>query len=469
MVLTYHYYPLKSVTVDEISKAIKQLEKGKSAGPDSICAEHIIYSSRIIPFHLSLLFSAILRYTVIPTKLMDVFIVPIIKNKCGNISSKENYRPISLSCIISKLLERIILNLIITFLKVSDNQFAFKKNHSTTMCIYLLKQAIAEFTSNNTPVYTCFLDIKKAFDRINNDKLLNILYGRGVPLFIIDVLLYWFTHQKFYIRWLGQQSEDFNPTCGLRQGSVISPILFNIYLDDLSQKLNKSKIGCNILSTILNHVCYADDLVVLSPSFKGLRYLLKLCEEFSKSHDIIFNGIKSKCILFEANYQIDKPIITLMDQHLEFVECIKYLGVTITANQSDNQEISNQYRNICCKANVIIRKFNKCSTDVKNELFRVYCTNIYCMGLWNNYNKYVLNKARVCYNNSFRILNKLHRFCSASDMFVERNVMSFNETWRHGQWICVKSLLASHNPLVKAVNNLQNSKLWKFYKSSLYI
>ena len=116
------------------------------------------FSGNFISVYISISFTAIFRYSIIPDKLMDVFIVPIIKNKCKNLSCKDNYRPISLSCIISKLLESIILKLIIKYLNMTDNQFAFKSNHSTTMCIYIIKHLIFESTSNNTP---SFLDIKK--------------------------------------------------------------------------------------------------------------------------------------------------------------------------------------------------------------------------------------------------------------------------------------------------------------------
>ena len=456
------------ITVGDIINAIKTLSKGKSAGPDDLSAEHLIHSNEIIYIHLSILFTAILRYGIIPDNLMKVHIVPLIKNKCGNIASKDNYRPISLSCVISKLLERIILNIIMKYLNVSENQFAFKKSHSTNMCIYILKQTLFDYTSNDTPIYTCFLDIRKAFDRVNNDKILNILIRRGVPLYIIELLLFWFLNQLFYVRWQGRLSDSFNPKCGLRQGSVLSPILFNVYIDELSQSLNNVSSGCYIGNEFLNHVCYADDLVIFSPSLKGLNSLLKVCDEFGKNFDVIFNCLKSKCIVFRKHGELFHDKIYLSNNEIEIVESIQYLGVTLHYNMSDNDEICNQYRKLCSRVNVLGRKFNKCSFEVKNELFRVFCTNIYGINLWCNFSKKVLNKFRVCYNNGFRIMHGLARYCSASGMFVNAGVLSFGEMVRHGQWSFVRSVISSENRLIQAANTIQHSLLWLKYRKDLF-
>ena len=143
---------------------------------------------------------------------------------------------------------------------------------------------------------------------------------------------------------MGHTSNGFNTTCGLRWGSVISPILFNIYLDDLSKDLNNSTIGCKINNVLVNYIYYADDLVIISPLVKGLKNLIGKCVKFGKIHDVIFNCTKSKCILFKSSYKVEKPFIEFSPgQELEFVESINYLGVTISSNSKDNSEIANQY------------------------------------------------------------------------------------------------------------------------------
>ncbi|CAL4186449.1 unnamed protein product, partial [Meganyctiphanes norvegica] len=127
------------VNNSEICDAIKSLENNKSCGLDGIYTEHLKYASdRLIPL-LSLCFSGLLVHGILPDSLMSVVLVPIVKNKCGNINSKDNYRPIALASIVSKLMERIILNRIEHFLTTNANQFGFKKGHGTDQCIYVLK------------------------------------------------------------------------------------------------------------------------------------------------------------------------------------------------------------------------------------------------------------------------------------------------------------------------------------------
>ena len=100
-------------------------------------------------------------------RLMETTIVPIIKNKCGNLADSNNYRPIAIATIVSKLFEFIILYKCEEFLYTCDNQFGFKPKHSTDLCIYTLKESIDYSKQRTTTVFVTFLDASKAFDKIN--------------------------------------------------------------------------------------------------------------------------------------------------------------------------------------------------------------------------------------------------------------------------------------------------------------
>ena len=312
------------VRVHEIERAIQKLNCDKSSGPDLVSSEHLKHSDRSIYAHLALLFSAMFRYSLIPDKFMHVNIVPLIKNRGGNINRKDNYRPISLSSVVSKIFEQIIIWRIEHLLYVSENQFAFRKNLSTELCVYVLKQIIQDYVINNTPVFICFLDITKAFDRIDNDEMIKILESRNIPTFITEILKYWFNNQPFFVKWKHITSSGFYPTCGLRQGSKLSPLLFNIYLDKLSNRLNYSKTGCCMGITLINHLCYADATALISPSVKGLQNLIDICQSFGKDYNVIFNGKKTKCMYFKPNnYRFDEPDFILYSESLEIVNSFK--------------------------------------------------------------------------------------------------------------------------------------------------
>ena len=130
-----------------IKSLLHKLPLNRAAGKDGIFAEHISYADSSVCNHLSSLFNVCLMLGKIPQECMQTVIVPICKNKNGNISDAWNYRPVSLAAIISKLYEHYILSCISPILTTTDNQFGFKPKHGTDMCIFLLKQIVSYYVN----------------------------------------------------------------------------------------------------------------------------------------------------------------------------------------------------------------------------------------------------------------------------------------------------------------------------------
>ena len=122
---------------------------------------------------MSLCFTLCLAHGYLPPAMIETTIVPIIKNKSGNLSDSSNYRPIALATIVSKMFESVLLFKCAEYLSTSDNQFGFKSSHSTDLCIYTLKEFIDYYKSRGTTVYVTFLNDSKAFDRIDHWLLFN--------------------------------------------------------------------------------------------------------------------------------------------------------------------------------------------------------------------------------------------------------------------------------------------------------
>ena len=167
------------------------------------------------------------------------------------------------------------------------------------MCIYTLKEFIDYYKCRGTIVYVTFLDASKAFDRLNYWLLFDKLIKKHVPLFIVKLLLFWYTHQKMCVRWGNSTSPDFLVGNGVKQGGIISPILFNIYMDELSMHLNSSGIGGYLGTAFINHLCYADDLCLINLSSSGMQQLLHICNEYAAEHQLMYNGSKSFSLCFK--------------------------------------------------------------------------------------------------------------------------------------------------------------------------
>ena len=161
--ITHRKYVLDSIgnmpmqydlfTPAEIKSAIEGLKGNKASGTDSLFAEHLKYAGAKIHLLLSVCFNACMVHGFLPSTMTDTILVPIIKDKTGNVSSKANYRPIALTSVLSKVFETALLSKLESVFQTSDYQFGFKSHHSTDLCIYTLKEIVEYYKSHSTSVY----------------------------------------------------------------------------------------------------------------------------------------------------------------------------------------------------------------------------------------------------------------------------------------------------------------------------
>ena len=214
------------VTVADIESDIGHLDNNKSCGLDGIYAEHLkLCSRRIIPL-LAMCFSALFIHGFLPDAMLSVVLVPVIKDKCRKINDSDNYRPIALASVISKVVEKILLNRMSDVLLTTCNQFGFKSKLGTDTCIYALKEIVENHRSLDGSMFMGFLDASKAFDRLRHSLLFQKLIDRKVPGYITRIMIYWYASQTMYVRWSGILSHGFHVTNGVRQGGILSPYLY---------------------------------------------------------------------------------------------------------------------------------------------------------------------------------------------------------------------------------------------------
>ena len=358
-------------------------------------------------------------------------------------------------------------------LVTSPNLFGFKKGLSTDMCIFVLKQIIDHYRSLSSPLYLMFLDASKAFDKLNHWCLFKKLLKRGLPNIIVRLFHVWYMTQLFFVKWGFALSAGFHVSNGVRQGSIISPIFFNIYVDDLSNTLTNTRCGCNLNGINYNHLLYADDTVLIAPSPSALQKLVTVCEHYASFNEISYNPKKSKvmCIQPKGKKRVSVPEFIVNDKQIDIVDNFKYLGFYLSNDMDDEYDINRQIRGLFTRGNIIIKCFRHCSEDVKILLFKTYCSNMYCSHLWSNYKTNVFRKLKTSFNKVFRMLFNLDRRASISQAMLESKIHAFDINIRSYIFGFQVRLDNCDNILIRTLLNCfqySTSQLYVLWSKKLY-
>jgi len=233
--------------------------------------------------------------------------------------------------VISKVFEYCILQRFNRFFETSDNQFGFKKSVGCSHAIYIVRCVVDNYVSNGSTVNLCAIDISKAFDRTNHHGLFLKLMSRSVPVTVLSGLENWFDKCYTCVKWNSVYSAMFKLSCGTRQGGVLSPYNFAVFIDEIVQKIKSSGLGCYLGFVCCSIFLYADDMLLLAPSVSALQKLLTICETELFNLDLAINAKKCVCTRIGPACNITCcSIMTCDGTCLEWVETLKYLGVFIT-------------------------------------------------------------------------------------------------------------------------------------------
>jgi exonuclease III len=440
-------------TSKEVAKIIKSMQRGKSPGHDGLSIEHLKHAGKHLPRVLAMLYTLCLSHTHLPRQLTRTVVVPIVKNKTGDLSDPNNYRPISLATILAKVLDSLLNAQLCKHINLHDAQFGFRPELSTECAILCLKRAVRFYKDRNTPIYACFLDLSKAFDLVVYDKLWCKLAKTGVPSQYVALLKHWYNSQVNRVRWGTEESDEYRLQCGVRQGGLTSPLLFNLYVNELIERLGSAHVGCHIGDVCFNNISYADDMALLGPSVDSVRQLVKICEGYAEQHGLKYNTAKSELLIFKARKynSTTEPKIMLCGVPLKVVDRFKYLGHMLTENLNDDLDLERERRAMAIRGNMLARRFARCSESVKVTLFRAYCQTFYTCSLWVRFTQRAYNTLRVQYNNILRMLLGLPKYCSASSMFAEARLDDFFAIRRKRVASMLRRVRGSTNGLLRVV------------------
>ena len=370
-----------SFSDDDVLQALSKLSKNKSDG-SGVCTEHLKYSSSVISESLAAFFTSVVRHGYMPYCIRNSVLTPIPKGS-KNTSSSQNYRAIALASILSKILEHLLLDHYRSFLRTSHLQFGFKSGFSTSMCTGALKSIVSRYINRGSAVFGCFLDASKAFDLVNHEVLFQKLIDRGLPLPVVRFLSSWYRDQQMCVRWGHSLSKSFRVSNGVRQGSVLSPVLFSVYVDSLLDSLEESSVGCYWGHQFAGALCYADDLVLLAPTASALRQMLSICDSYANSHGLVFNANKTQLICFHSRHaECPLPVIYFNNLELQYQKQVSHLGHILTYNLDDRQDVIRAIKDLHRKANCVLYKFSAADPFIKSYLLKSYCLSLYGCSLW---------------------------------------------------------------------------------------
>lgn len=378
------------INKDEVLKLLKTLDLSKSAGPDLIPALFIVNCAESLVKPLCILFIRSIAEGVVPNIWKSAFITPIYKK--GDKSNIENYRPISKLCLFAKIFEKIVYAQLYASLKCffSEDQHGFLKNRSTVSNLILANEFITEGMENSGQVDVIYTDYSKCFDRIDHRVLLNKLLAAGIH----GDLFRWF---RSYVENRSQAvvvkgyTSSWTPIpSGVPQGSLLGPLLFIIFINDVNNCFLNSKV-----------LLFADDMKILktivnSEDINDLQRDLSRFETYCDVNKLDLNVSKCYYMSFSRKNQVlDKGYI-IRNLMISKINVIKDLGVF-----HDNKLLFDTHiDHIIKKANKALGFVMRSSKEFKNlKVIKVlYCTFVrshleYASQIWNP--RYGIYKSRI--------------------------------------------------------------------------
>ena len=318
-----------AILVAEVEAALEKLRTGKACGLDGVPTEMLVSLGEPEIKELTKLCNVIYATGKWPEDFVVSEFVMIPKKtkstKC------TDFRTISLISHASKILLLILTSRIqSTILKeISDLQSGFVPGKGTREGIFNLRMIMERYLEKKKDVYMCFLDYKKAFDRVNHEKLISCLNSLGLDGKDVRLIasLYW--NQKAVIRSPEGLSPEVRIQKGVRQGCMISPLLFNIYSEMIFRVL-KDEEGIKIGGLKINNLRYADDSVILAESEEDLQRLVGKVNDEGERFGMAINVSKTKTMVVSRKKEIPRVSIQICDTLIEQVSKFVYLGQTVT-------------------------------------------------------------------------------------------------------------------------------------------
>ena len=375
--------PCQGILMEEVARAVKRLKDRKAPGVDNITAAEIkaaTEGSGLLIAHQ--LLTRIWDEEIFPVEWKQAVIVPIYKKK--DKLDCNNYRGVSLLCHYSKILTSIIMERIKMRTEeiLSEEQAGFRPSRSTIDQIFTLRRLSEKYIDANRNLFLCYIDFKKAFDSIWRKGLWRVMRSMGYPEKIVRILESLYRETFSAVRIGASLSEWFETIVGVLQGCILSPLLFNIFLEVImAMALGDNDAGARMNGNVISNLRFADDIAATMENKEELQSLINRIVEESGKMGMVVNTEKTE-VQHVGPERVNMEI-KIGSQKLKQVQDFVYLGGSMSEDAASDQDIIRR-TGLACGAMKNLNPIWKAKEISKDTKKRVYESLVLSVLLYNS-------------------------------------------------------------------------------------
>ena len=417
---------------DEVLSSINDLKGSKSPGFDGISSNVLKRIGDVVASPISHIINLSFLNGVFPSELKIAKVIPIFKS--GDKQQFSNYRPVSLLPSVSKIFERLMYNRISSFIHkhniLTSFQYGFRKGYSTDMAAVNLVDKVTSALDNKLSAIGIFIDLSKAFDTIDHNILLNKLFAYGFRGVTHSWIKSYLENRVQYVHYNGMSSYRLSCNVGVPQGSILGPLLFLLYINNIHSA-----------SEVPDFILFADDTTILFQDKNLGDAILKAEKEFNKllhwlnANKLSLNIKKTKVLIFDNKKQHNEPdvYINLGGTFIKPSSYTKFLGILIDNKLNWKEHISYITKTIA-RVNGIIYKTKNFLP--KSVLILIYNALVlphlnYSLLLWGNAHKTFLNNLHILQKKIIRNIHSVPYNTHSAPLFTNSNILNIFDLYSY--------------------------------------
>ena len=406
-----------------LTKAFKNKTSNDSDGLNMNMIKSIIQTIKT-PF--TKICNLSLKSGIFPNQLKVAKVIPIFKS--GDKHSFNNYRPVSILPQFSKILEKIFYNRLKGFIDkheiLVESQYGFRNERSTSLALIDLLEQITNAIENKMHTIGIFIDLKKAFDTINHDLLIKKMEHFGIRGIANDWLKSYLSNRKQFANYNGTNSDLYDIECGVPQGSILGPLLFILYINDISN-----------VSKILRLILFADDTNLFATGHdlellcNEINNELCILSEWFKINRLSLNVKKTNYMLFSKKAKSMTQTLKIDNNVIESGRVTKFLGTNIDEKLNWKAHIDMISVKLAKSCSIIYKVNDILNTDaLKSLYFTLFLPYIsYCTEVWGVTFKSYLSRIVKLQKRAIRTICRVGKMHHTNELFIKLNIMKFED------------------------------------------